>query len=109
RREALGRAEIGAVERVVGAQHADEGQSRKVMALREHLRADQDVDFPVLDLLADRRKRALPARRVTVNARHPRAGECCAYRLLETLRAETERNQVDVAAFRTCARDTLRV
>ena len=59
RGQALGRAEVGAVERVVGAEHADQREARKVVALREHLRADQDVDRVGLDLVAHARERVL--------------------------------------------------
>ena len=73
RGEPLGGAEIGAVERVVGAEHAHQRQPRKIVALGEHLRADEDVELAVLDALAHvgerilgcascRGRRARPAR-----------------------------------------------
>ena len=42
---ALARAEIGQVQAEVGIHDADERDVRKVQALRDHLRADEDVDL----------------------------------------------------------------
>ena len=42
---ALGRAEIRHGERGVGVDHADQRHVRKIVALRDHLRADEDVDL----------------------------------------------------------------
>ena len=45
----LGRAEVGQVEPGIGAQHADERDAGEVVALRHHLRADEDVDLATRD------------------------------------------------------------
>ena len=42
-REFLAGAEVGAEQALVDADHRDEGEVRQVMALRQHLRADQDA------------------------------------------------------------------
>jgi hypothetical protein len=94
---------------VVGADHADEGQAREVVALREHLRADEDVDAFGRDLLAHRLERAANARRVAVDAGDAGVRKRLGERRLDPLRAETARVQVDVAARRARARDALGV
>ena len=71
RGETLGRAEVGAVERVVGAQHADEREPREVVALRQHLRADKDVDLACVHALTDLGERAARPCRVAIDPRDP--------------------------------------
>ena len=46
---ALGRAEVGQAEAHVGVDHAHQRHARKVVALRDHLGADQDVGLPRLE------------------------------------------------------------
>ena len=79
------------------------------MALRQHLRADEDVDVAGVHAVAHRRERALAARAVAIDARDARAGKALDERALEPLRAVAERQQVDVAALGTRARQPLRV
>ena len=109
RGEPLGRAEIGAVERVVGAEHADQREAREIVALGEHLRADEDVDLAGVNALAHRGERALALRAVAVDAHDARCRKSRRERVLEPLRAVPERQQVDVAALRARARQALRV
>ena len=77
-KRALGGAKIRQAEREIGGDHADERDALKIVALRDHLRADQDVDLA-------RRKRAqhllvgaLGAHGVAVQARDARFGKLLA-------------------------------
>ena len=110
RGEPLRRAEIGAVERVVGAEHADQRQAREIVALGEHLRADEDVDVAGVRP-ARARRRTRPC--VCVLSRSMRAiraaGKRVRQRALEPLRAVPERQEIDVAALRARARQPLGV
>ncbi len=109
RREALRGAEVRAVQRVVGAQHAHQRQPRKVVALREHLRADEDVELVRGHPLAHVGERVPRPRAVAVDACDARPGKRGRQRALEPLRAEAERHQVDVAALGTRTRHALRM
>jgi len=109
RREALGRAEITAVERVVGAEHADERQPREVVTLGEHLRADQDIDLARVDALAHVGKGALAPRAVAIDALDARLRKALGERSLEPLRAVADGNEVHVAAVGTAAREPVGV
>jgi hypothetical protein len=79
------------------------------MPLRQHLRADEDVDPVGGDLRAHRFERAARARRVAVDARDARVREHGGQRRLEPLRPETPRQQVDVAARRARTGAAVRV
>ena len=98
RRQAFRGAEVGAVERVVGAEDADQREPRKIVALGEHLRAHEDVDLLRFDLVAHDGECVLRARRVAVDACDARLRKSLDERTLEPLRAEPQRHQVDVAA-----------
>src|SRR6185295_11058000 len=52
---ALRRTKVRQVEAGVGAQHADQRDAREVVALRDHLRADEDVDLAARDPRQHRR------------------------------------------------------
>ena len=47
---ALGGARVGLREAEIAVDHADQRQPRKMMALGDELRADDDIDLAVLDL-----------------------------------------------------------
>ena len=49
-KRAFGGARVGMGKAEIGIDHADKCQAREVMALGHELRADDDVDFAVLDL-----------------------------------------------------------
>jgi hypothetical protein len=57
RGEPLRRAEIAAVERVVGAEHADEREPGEIVSFGEHLRAHENVDFAGVNAIANARRR----------------------------------------------------
>ena len=65
--------EIGAVKRAVGIDDPDQRELREVMAFGEYLRADQDIDFPRVDLAPHFLPCMLAARAVAVDAQHTRA------------------------------------
>ncbi len=56
-KRALGGAEIGDAESDVGRDHADQRHPRKVVAFRNHLGADQDVDVAVAESRQERGQR----------------------------------------------------
>ena len=83
-------AEIGEAEADVGGNHADQRHVRKVVALGDHLRADQDVDVAAGDALQHLDQAALPPHGVAIEARDPRAGERGANVGLDALGAEAD-------------------
>jgi hypothetical protein len=107
REHPFGRAKIGAIERIVGADHAHAGEARKIVTLREHLGADHHVDLAALDARADIGERAPRARGVAVDARDPRAGKRVGERARQALRTEALWQEIDVAARRTRRRYAL--
>ena len=74
RKEPLGRAEVGAVERIVRAEHAHQRETREIVSFREHLRSDQDIDFARLYGISHLRKRAFSARAVAIDPQYSCAG-----------------------------------
>ena len=109
RGEPLRRPEIAAVERIVGTQDADQREARKIVALGEHLGADEYVDVARVHAIADGGERALAPRAVAIDARDAGGGKAVGQRALEPLRAVAERQEVDVAALGTAARQPLDV
>src|SRR5207244_2753041 len=94
---ALRRAKIGDRERSVRADDADERDVRQIVPLRDHLRADEDVDLARTDAREDL-LHVLAARDVAIEPRDPRLRERARERLLELLRAEAlEGNRIRVA------------
>jgi len=109
RGQPFGRAEIAAVEGVVGAEHADQSEPRKIVSLGEHLRSDEDVDVSRVDAIENAGEGPLALRAVAVDAHDARSRECGGQRALEALRAVPEGYEVDVAAVGTCSREPLDV
>ena len=75
----LGRAEVGHAEADVGRDDADQRHARKVVALGNHLRADQDVDLAVAEARQQRFERAPSADRVAIEARDARRGTAAGF------------------------------
>ena len=106
-REPLARAEVRAEESLVGVEHDDQRDVRKVVALREHLRAEQDAR-------ARRRRREpsaasmSPRRRMTSRSMRTsaRRGNSCVERRLDALRALADGREL-VAAARAAERQRL--
>src|SRR5438552_5483170 len=96
REQTLGCAKLGAVQRVVRPQYADQRQLRKIVTLCQHLRADQDVGLPPSDRIAHRLEGSFARGTVAVDSQH--AGSWMEDResALESLRAESKRQQVDI-------------
>src|SRR5690606_39543084 len=65
-REPLVAAKVRAEKALIGVQHADERDVRKVVAFRQHLRADDDSRVAARRLREHRAERALARRRVAV-------------------------------------------
>ena len=103
--EALGRAEIGGVERRVGADHADQRQARKVVPLGHHLRADENVR--VAAVYPGKQRHPLPSRtrHIAIDTQHAGLRKARADPLFEFLRAAPKRVQVLVAAVRAGLRN----
>ena len=70
----LGGAEVGQAEADVGRHDADQRHARKVVALGDHLRADEDVDLAVAEPREQRGERALAPDGVAIEPRDARAG-----------------------------------
>src|SRR4029453_5966870 len=88
-----------------GVEHADQRERRKVVALGEQLRADQDVSLAAPDAL-QRARELLPApRAVPVDADDARLREARCERLLDALRAAAHGLEIHIAAGRTGARN----
>ncbi len=98
---ALGGAEIGQAERLVGRHDADERDAREIVTLGDHLRADEDVDLAALEAREDPLVLAAAAHGVAVHALDARRGRELAQHLLDLLGALPDRVQLVVRAART--------
>ena len=78
----LGGAKIGAVERIVGAEHPDQSEAGEIVTLGEHLRAHENVDGPRVDSIANFRKGAAAFGAVAIDARNSRRRETLGERSL---------------------------
>ena len=81
---------VGQVEGDVGGNHRRERDARQVEALGRQLRADQDVDPPVAEVVVDRLEPAPRGQRVGVEARDPQPREARAQLRLDPLGAGAE-------------------
>ncbi len=104
--EAFGRPEVRAVEHAVRVEHANQREVRKVVALGEHLGADQDVDVARANALAHLVPGVLAARAVAVDPQHARLRKMAAERLFDALGALPHGRQIRLAALRAGRRDT---
>src|SRR5215470_4028039 len=109
REQSLGRAEIRAVERVIGAKNAHQCQTREVVPLGEHLRTDQDVYLASGDLSMHVCERSPPPRRIAVDTEHARFCELAPKRILEPLRAVANREEVAISTTGTGGGDVFGV
>jgi hypothetical protein len=98
--QALAGAVILREQRGVRVQDADQGQLLEVVALGDHLGADQDVDLAAVHGVEGRLRAALQARGIGVDAQDARLREHRLQAFLDALGAASERLQVDVAAGR---------
>ncbi len=96
-REPLVAARIGAEQPLVGVQHADERHARKVMALRQHLRADQNLDVAGFDVVQHGGERAFAARAVAIEARDARRRKQPCELVADALRAGADGDSLAAA------------
>ena len=96
-REPLVAARIGAEQPLVGVQHADERDAREVMALRQHLRADQNLDVARFDVVQHGGERALAARAVAIEPRDARRREQRGELVADALRAGADGDSLAAA------------
>src|SRR5205085_2828825 len=90
-----------------GVEHADEREVGEVMALRQDLRADQDVAFASADLRQRARQLATAASSIAVDPHDARARKAGRERLLDALRTPAHGLEIDVATRRAAARNRL--
>src|SRR5207237_4087617 len=83
------------------------GDAREVMALAQHLRADQGACLSAPKALQDGHERALAARRVAIENVGGHVGKITAETLLHLLRPEANRLQHLAVAERAARRDRL--
>jgi hypothetical protein len=74
RKQAFGSAEIAAEQCTVRVDRRDQGHAPEVVALGDHLGADQHVDLAFVDRAKLLLEAAGDARAVGIDAGHPRAG-----------------------------------
>ena len=103
-REVLGGAKVGAEQGLVGIENADQGQIGKVMALGQHLCADQNAAFTTVRLLQFFLQAAFGAGAVTVDAADPGIGKILLQELLDTFGAGADGQHIVAAAVFTVLR-----
>src|SRR5581483_4935428 len=103
-KRSLGRSEVGDAEPDVRRYDADERDTRKVVTLRNHLRADEDVDLTRAELRQQGVERALAADGVAVQARDAGAGMNALHFRLDAFGAETGLLEIRSGAERTFVR-----
>src|SRR5207247_11181436 len=92
--------EIWLVQAEVGVNDADQRDVRKVQPLRNHLRADEDVDLPGAKIAEDAPVIVLGLQRVRIHAAHARVREQFRERVLDLFRAETGVSNGRIPALR---------
>jgi hypothetical protein len=101
--EALGGAEVGAEQALVGVQHDDQRDVREIVALGHHLRADQDPRLAARDPVDDGLERGRVAHHVAIEPRDRHVREGLGERVLDALRALADGLHC-IAALRALAR-----
>ena len=104
---ALAGAEVGGKQPAVGVQHGDQGHLGKVVALGEHLGADQDAGRAAVDGSQQLAQGVLARRGVAVDAQHRDVREQQLQAFLGAFGAGTHRTQVELAAGGAVARGRL--
>ena len=97
----LAGAKVRKVKSEVRGHNANERHSRNVVALRDHLRANEHVDLAAMKVLQDAALIALAGRGIAVEPSHARVSEHGRNVLLEPLRAKPEQRAVGSPATRT--------
>ena len=96
---AFARAKIRLMQRQVGVNDADERDVRKMQPLRDHLRADEDVNFARAKIAEHFAVIILALHRVGVHAFDARLGKKFRERLLDLLRARAGKTDRGIFAF----------
>ena len=104
REQPLRRPEIGGEQPGVGVDHHHQGQPAEVVAFREHLGADQQVDLAGMRGREEALGRAAAAGDIPVEPGDAGVREETGESFLQPLRAPAQRSQVLVAAGRAGAR-----
>ena len=104
REQALGGAEVGAVQRTVGVHRGHQRDLAEVVPLGEDLRAHQHVDVAVVGLREAPGQLACAAYAVGIEPGNARTWQQGCQLLLELLGAAAERRDVEVAALRAGTR-----
>jgi hypothetical protein len=105
REQPLRGAEIGGEQRGIGTDRTDQGQVRKIVALGQHLGADQDVGLAGMDGRQQRLPFLRRTGRIAVDAQHTCLRKTLAQHGFEALGAAAEGQQIDIAAVRAGARN----
>ncbi len=100
REQALAGAVVLREQRRIRVQDTHQRQLLEVMALGDHLGADQDIDLAPVHAVERRLRAALQARGVGIDAQDARLGEHRPQAFFDALRAPAQRLDVDVAAGR---------
>ena len=87
---ALRGAEVRDVQRLIGQQHGDERDAGHVVPLRDHLRADENVEIPGLPGVQDPPLGSTAGRDVTIQPRDPGSGEQLPQDRFDLLRPDAE-------------------
>ena len=103
--DALRSAEVWEAEGEVGADDADEGDAVDVVALGDHLRADEEIDFAGVQALEDAFHVAAGADGVAVHAADAGVGKEFLQAFFALLRACAEEEEVLAIALGAVARD----
>ncbi len=98
--QAFRRPPVGGEQRGIGAQHADQRQFGEIVALGQHLRADQDVRLAAMDAFEHRFPLLAAFDRVTVHTQDARLREPRLQPYFKALRAAAEGMNILVAASR---------
>ena len=99
----------GRPRRKIGGYDSDEGDALKIVAFGDHLRADENVHFPLCECAEDLLEFALGADGIAIEARDIRGGESFAQIFFDALGAVADEIHVFGVAFRALLRRAQRV
>ena len=105
----LPRAEVRQMQRRIRTDDSHQSHSRKVQPLGDHLRADQDVNFPAAERPERFVIRTLARHGVRIHPRHPGRRKHLPHHGLDLFRAHAAESNLRIVALRTPPRRLLRV
>ncbi len=100
---------IGVVQQVIGIEDPDERHALEIEPFGNHLRTDQNIGAVRREIADDGAEGALRGDRIAVQPRHARLGKAFGNLLLDLLRAEAHRLQLDHLARGAAMRRRLRM